>query len=385
VSLIIFAMAVPWLLVGLGCWIGFQLVQQNGRILLRLEAIEQRIGPPRAPARPAGLPVGSTAPEFELPDLAGERRSLAQFRGRRVLAIFFNPRCGFCTRMAPDLAALAADGGEDRPVPLVITTGDAEANRTLFEEHGVRGPVLLQEQMEVMSQYKASGTPSGYLIDEQGRIASELTTGAPDLLALAVAPPGVVPAATNGEAKGDCGCGKASASKGKANKGLAASKINRSGLKAGTPAPEFRLPRLDSGELALEEYRGRRVLLVFSDPECGPCQRLAPALERLHRERTDPAVVMVSRRDPEANRRKVDELGLTFPVALQKSWEVSMKYAMFATPIGYLIDERGVIAADVATGVEPILALASESGLAAPHTGPAAAARNGQATAAQPA
>ena len=35
-------------------------------------------------------------------------------------------------------------------------------------------------------------------------------------------------------------------------------------------------------------------------------------------------------------------------------------YAMFATPIGYLIDERGVIARDVAVGVEPILALADE-------------------------
>jgi len=33
---------------------------------------------------------------------------------------------------------------------------------------------------------------------------------------------------------------------------------------------------------------------------------------------------------------------------------------MFATPIGYLIDEQGIIARDVAVGVEPILALAGE-------------------------
>ncbi len=33
---------------------------------------------------------------------------------------------------------------------------------------------------------------------------------------------------------------------------------------------------------------------------------------------------------------------------------------MFATPIGYLIDEQGVIVKDVAVGVEPILALADE-------------------------
>src|SRR2546422_7287728 len=45
------------------------------------------------------------------------------------------------------------------------------------------------------------------------------------------------------------------------------SRLNRVGLKAGTPAPAFRLPRVDGGELTLEEYRGRCVLLVFSDPE----------------------------------------------------------------------------------------------------------------------
>ena len=45
---------------------------------------------------------------------------------------------------------------------------------------------------------------------------------------------------------------------------------------------------------------------------------------------------------------------------LQKQWEVSLKYAMFATPIGYLIDEQGILASDVAVGVGPILALADE-------------------------
>ena len=100
-------------------------------------------------------------------------------------------------------------------------------------------------------------------------------------------------------------------------------------------------------------------MLIFSDPECGPCMELAPQLEKLHRERPDLRVLMVSRREAEANRAKAAEHGLTFPVVLQKSWEVSRRYAMFSTPIGYLIDEQGVIVKDVASGVEPILALAA--------------------------
>jgi thiol-disulfide isomerase/thioredoxin len=69
---------------------------------------------------------------------------------------------------------------------------------------------------------------------------------------------------------------------------LARSRLTRDGLRAGTPASNFRLPRVDGGELTLEEFRGRRVLLVFSEPECGPCNQLAPQLERFHRNDPEP-------------------------------------------------------------------------------------------------
>ncbi|MCI0745940.1 MAG: TlpA family protein disulfide reductase, partial [Verrucomicrobia subdivision 3 bacterium] len=123
----------------------------------------------------------------------------------------------------------------------------------------------------------------------------------------------------------------------------------------------FRLPRLDGGELALEELRGRRLLLIFSDPHCGPCNALAPKLQEFNREHPEVALLMISRGEPKENRAKVKEHGLTFPVVLQQQWEISRKYAMFATPIAYLIDEAGIIAADVAVGTEAIQKLMSRS------------------------
>ena len=98
---------------------------------------------------------------------------------------------------------------------------------------------------------------------------------------------------------------------------MARSKIKRDGLKAGSSAPDFRLPRLDGGELSLKELRCRRVLLVFSDPECGPCNTLVPKLEKFHREQAEISVVMISRGEPKENRAKVKEHRLTFPVVLQ--------------------------------------------------------------------
>ena len=71
-------------------------------------------------------------------------------------------------------------------------------------------------------------------------------------------------------------------------------------------------------------------------------------------------VVMISRGEPKENRVKVKEHGLTFPVVLQQRWEISRLYAMFATPIAYLIDESGVVERNVVVGVEPILDLMAD-------------------------
>jgi peroxiredoxin len=351
----IFGMVLPWLLIAFGIWLGYQLVRQNGRILLRLESIEQHLPiVERAPTKsrePKGLPIGTPAPDFELPDLAGAPHKLSEFRERNVLLVFFNPQCGYCTRMAADLAALSADGGPDHVVTVVVTTGDAEENRKLVEKYGIRCAVLLQKEMQVAAQYQVQGTPMGYRIDTAGRIASELAVGAEPLLKLAgkFQPLPKRGVETNGEE-----------SEHHVDPSLARSKINRNGLTAGTTAPDFRLPRIDGGELSLSSFQGGRTLLVFSDPNCGPCDQLAPRLEQIHAEESGLQVLMISRRDVEATRAKAASLGLSFPIVMQRQWEISLLYGKFATPIAYLIDEQGVLLSDVAVGVEPILSLADQ-------------------------
>ena len=42
---------------------------------------------------------------------------------------------------------------------------------------------------------------------------------------------------------------------------------------------------------------------------------------------------------------------------LQKEWEISKLYGIFATPVAYLIDATGVIVHDVAKGADAILEL----------------------------
>ena len=48
-------------------------------------------------------------------------------------------------------------------------------------------------------------------------------------------------------------------------------------------------------------------------------------------------------------------------------WKLSKEYGIFAVPVAFLIDEKGVIARKVAQGVDEILALVPQ-GLAAGKT-----------------
>jgi len=145
---------------------------------------------------------------------------------------------------------------------------------------------------------------------------------------------------------------------------LQESRINRKGLTAGTPAPPFELPDLAGNERSLAEFRGRRVLLMFMDSSCRPCDELAPELVALHEEHrlNGREIVLISRGDLEANCAKAEEHGFSFPVLLQNGWRVSKDYGMFATPVAYLIDEAGVIERDVAVGLDGVRELFSVSG-----------------------
>jgi peroxiredoxin len=353
------------LLILISIWIGFyQLAKQQGRILLRLDELERSVkvagtGPENLSeeTEPDGLPLETNFPTFKFPDLSGSTVALEDFHGKRVLLIHWNFECGFCDSIAPELARLETTF-EKRSVQLVLLAyGDQDSNREHAAEHGLKCPILLMKDHERPGPFDQQGTPVAYLLDEQGRVASPLASGGDQILSLAreIASP-------------DNGASGAREVKHQRNqlpseRPLGESRIERNGLKAGTVAPLFRLPDLEGGMVSLEEYRGQRVLLVFSDPQCGPCDELAPHLSLLHRKHASNgmALVLVGRGSAEENRSKAKQFGFQFPVVLQQQWKLSKEYGIFATPIAFLIGEDGVIDKDVAVGKDAILALARES------------------------
>jgi peroxiredoxin len=132
--------------------------------------------------------------------------------------------------------------------------------------------------------------------------------------------------------------------------------------KVGAPAPLFSLNRLaGDGELSLQSFRGKTVVLNFFASWCGPCKREAPVLEQLWKQdRAKGLVVLGVDTGPDAagdGRRFVRAHGITYPVAFDPNATVAMsQYAVPGLPVTYVVNRRGRVVGN------PVLGPVSDSG-----------------------
>lgn len=137
---------------------------------------------PPAPEKPGplgiGLEIGTTAPEFELPSITGEKRSLESLRvrGRDVLLIFSSPYCEPCAALPPKLIKWIREM-EGLPQIILISRGTPEENIAKLKGFDV-SRVLLQREAEIAETYDSISTPTAVLVGADGRIRSGLATGA---------------------------------------------------------------------------------------------------------------------------------------------------------------------------------------------------------------
>ena len=124
--------------------------------------------------------VGTAAPVISLPALHGGEVAVGAATGHDTLLLFFDPACGFCQRMLPDLHALEAAPPPGAPPILVVSRGAADATRAL----GLASPAVLDLDGEAFERYGMPGTPSAVLLDGHGAIASEPAPGATAVLDL---------------------------------------------------------------------------------------------------------------------------------------------------------------------------------------------------------
>lgn len=121
-------------------------------------------------------------------------------------------------------------------------------------------------------------------------------------------------------------------------------------LELGTPAPDFKLPDVVTGDaVSLQEFQGKQALLVmFLCHHCPFVKHIKAALAALGRDYSEKSVglVGISANDPavsaddspEGLKRMVAEWGLTFPVLYDESQSTAKSYAAACTPDFFVFD-----------------------------------------------
>ena len=323
-------------LLGLGVvaqgWLLFHLLRQNGRLLVRVDALERLRTGERAAAVPEPTPAGivptvrpgMTAPAFELPSFEGAAVSLDLLLapGPPVLLVFVDPECGPCQTLLPDVAEWQRTLAGILTIA-VLTRGSEEAYRKKVAPLGVTG-VLRQRDGEVAARYGATGTPSAILVNPQGRIAAPLTSGAGDIrrlvqgIALREPWPGVSPR----------------------------------GLPVGSPAPAVRLTALDGTAFDVGDRIGEPAVLLFWNVGCGFCRRMLDDLRAWERMGSR-NLVLVASGDREANA----DLGLQSPVLIDPEFATGKVFGASATPSAVLIGPDGTIASPLVVGAPQVMQL----------------------------
>jgi peroxiredoxin len=127
------------------------------------------------------LPLGTTAPEFRLPDVVSNQTiSLATFADRQaLLLIFLCQHCPFVKHVQQELAKLGQDYSQKSLGIVAISANDVanypddapEKLKQMAEDLNFNFPVCYDESQEVSQAYTAACTPDFFLFDAERKLA----------------------------------------------------------------------------------------------------------------------------------------------------------------------------------------------------------------------
>ncbi len=121
------------------------------------------------------LPLGTKAPDFNLPDTEGKIVSLSDFQDAPgLLVVFMCNHCPFVKHLKPELSELINEFQPKGLAAIGINSNDAEnypedrpeKMAEDVKEFGYRFPYLFDQNQTVAKAYRAACTPDFYLFDE---------------------------------------------------------------------------------------------------------------------------------------------------------------------------------------------------------------------------
>jgi peroxiredoxin len=135
------------------------------------------------------------------------------------------------------------------------------------------------------------------------------------------------------------------------------------GLAFGAPAPAFSLSGLYGETMTLDSLRAadKPVLLIFTDPGCGPCNAMMGDVGKWQHDLAEKlTIAVISRGSLEDNRNKAKQHNLSH-VLMQKDNEVADAFQTFGTPTAVLVRPDGTIGSAAAGGAQQIRTLVKQA------------------------
>jgi peroxiredoxin len=126
-----------------------------------------------------------------------------------------------------------------------------------------------------------------------------------------------------------------------------------------SPAPQFELTAYAGGTISLKQLLayGKPVLLIFTNPTCGPCVVLFAEVKEWQKTHSDQlTIALISFGSIKENFVNVARNGLG-TVLLQHEREVAELYGANVTPTAVVVGRNGKIASRLAAGADEIRAL----------------------------
>ncbi|MBA3916758.1 MAG: TlpA family protein disulfide reductase [Acidobacteriales bacterium] len=122
------------------------------------------------------LPVGSPAPQFMLPLLAGGEFDLHSTLAQGpVLLAFFKISCPVCQFTFPFLDRIYRTYGDKRVTIVGVSQNESRETQDFLKECGITFPVLLDDpsDYEVSNAFGLTNVPTLFWIEPNGRIGVE--------------------------------------------------------------------------------------------------------------------------------------------------------------------------------------------------------------------
>ncbi len=120
--------------------------------------------------------------------------------------------------------------------------------------------------------------------------------------------------------------------------------------RAGQAAPDFTLKDVANQPVSLHDFRGKRVLVNFWYIDCPGCREEMNALERYYAQAEGQDVVVLGVDivdDARTTSQYLQQLGITYPVALDTQQRTLDSYGVTSTPSSFFIDAGGIIRGSV--------------------------------------